>query len=158
MALADAVRWGLLARNPVDAAQADLPKSKGSRRSATVWTAEQLRSFLIHVAQDRLYSVWLLAVMTGMRRAELCGLEWGDVDLDAGRLTVRRDTVMMAGRALTHTPKSYALLGVAHGPVNHQDQGAPDRKGGGPKTDPVRRDHSGTPPEIRIPHICGTDA
>jgi integrase len=54
-----------------------------------VWTPGQLRAFLIHVRQDRHYTAWLLAATTGMRRGELLGLRWIDVDLDAGRVAVR---------------------------------------------------------------------
>lgn len=51
-----------------------------------VWTAEELRTFLDHVADNRLYACYLLAATTGMRRGELLGLRWTDVDLEAGRL------------------------------------------------------------------------
>jgi integrase len=108
MALSDAVRWGLLSRNPVEAAEADLPRSGRGRRIPTVWTPDELRTFLRSVRGDRLYALWLLAATTGMRRGELCGLEWSDVDVERGRLTVRRNRVMVAGRAETHAPKTLA--------------------------------------------------
>ncbi|HET9078569.1 MAG TPA: tyrosine-type recombinase/integrase [Acidimicrobiales bacterium] len=108
MAMADALRWGLLYRNPVTAAEADLPRAGSGRRVPTVWTPEQLGRFLHHVEGDRLYGLWLLAATTGMRRGELCGLEWSDVDFERGRLTVRRNRVMVAGRAQTHAPKTAA--------------------------------------------------
>lgn len=88
-ALREAVEDQLLARNPADHAR--LPKSRSLRRTATmtVWTANELRAFL-HVAQShRLYPVFLVGAMTGMRRGEVLGLHWRDVDLDEGRLTVR---------------------------------------------------------------------
>jgi integrase len=108
MAFADAMRWGLSGRNPVEAAEADLPRHGGGRRAPHIWTPVELRSFLASVRNDRLYALWLLAATTGMRRGELCGLEWGDVDLDAARLTVRRNRVMVGGRAATGTPKTGA--------------------------------------------------
>jgi integrase len=37
---------------------------------------------------DRLYAAWLLFATTGMRRGEVAGLTWDDIDLDAGRVTV----------------------------------------------------------------------
>lgn len=106
MALSDAVRWGLIGRNPVAAAEADLPRSTGGRKPLTVWTPAQIRAFLTATRQDRLYGLWLLAATTGMRRGELCGLEWDDVKLDSARLTVRRNRVMVAGRASSGTPKT----------------------------------------------------
>ena len=60
-----------------------------------VWTPEQLRAFLAHARQDRLYALWLLVATTGMRRAELAGLRWIDVDLDAARLSPRRPRVVV---------------------------------------------------------------
>ena len=94
-ALADAVRWGRLARNVADLA--DPPSAKAerdSRRGAMrTWSSEQLRAFLAHVAEDRLAALWHLAATTGMRRAELAGLRWQDVNLEAGRLAVSRGLV-----------------------------------------------------------------
>jgi integrase len=81
-ALRDAVRWGYTVRNVADAA--DPPKAKPAELQ--VWTPGQLRTFLLHVRQDRNYAAWLLAATTGMRRGELLGLRWIDVDLAAGRV------------------------------------------------------------------------
>jgi site-specific recombinase XerC len=83
-ALRDAVRWGYVARNV--AAAADLPK--GMAPEMRVWSPEQLRAFLDQVRDDRLYAAWLLLATTGMRRGEVAGPRWVDVDLDAGRLVV----------------------------------------------------------------------
>jgi integrase len=60
-----------------------------------VWTPEQLRAFLAHARHDHLYALWLLVVTTGMRRAELAGLRWVDIDLDAARLSPRRPRVVV---------------------------------------------------------------
>jgi integrase len=60
-----------------------------------VWTPQQLRAFLAHARHDRLYALWLLVATTGMRRAELAGLRWVDVDLDAARLSPRRPRVVV---------------------------------------------------------------
>jgi integrase len=56
------------------------------------WTAPELSRFL-HWAEDRnpdLAMGWRLLAATGMRRGEALALRWRDVDLDAGRLQVRR--------------------------------------------------------------------
>ncbi|HTE69197.1 MAG TPA: tyrosine-type recombinase/integrase [Actinomycetes bacterium] len=60
-----------------------------------VWSPEQLRAFLDHVRTDRLYAAWLLLATTGMRRGEVAGLRWADVDLDAGRVSPRRPRVVV---------------------------------------------------------------
>jgi integrase len=49
---------------------------------------EQLGTFLRHVRGDRLYAMWLLFATTGMRRGEVLGLAWDDVDLVDARLSV----------------------------------------------------------------------
>ena len=64
-----------------------------------VWSPDQLRAFLNHVQADRLYAAWLLAVTTGMRRGEILGLRWSDLDLEAGRVAVRRPRVVVDYRA-----------------------------------------------------------
>jgi integrase len=87
--LKDAVRSGYLVRNVADA----VTPPRGGSPEMQVWTPEQLRAFLAHVRQDRLYALWLLVATTGMRRAELAGLRWVDVDLDAARLSPRRPRV-----------------------------------------------------------------
>lgn len=90
-ALTDAVRWGLLARNVADTAD---PPRKRSREMRT-WTREQLRTFLDHTRDDRLFAAFVLAATTGIRRGEVLGLRWSDMDLDAGRLAVRRSLVVV---------------------------------------------------------------
>jgi integrase len=78
-ALSDAVGWNLLSRNVADAAQ---PPKKQKTTKAT-WVAEQLRTFLTHVREDRLFAAWKLAALTGMRRGEVLGLSWADIDSTA---------------------------------------------------------------------------
>ncbi|WP_281906033.1 tyrosine-type recombinase/integrase, partial [Phytohabitans aurantiacus] len=84
-ALRTATRAGLILRNP--APDADLPKL--TRSKTTVWTAQQLGRFLDAIEPQRLYPLYHLAAFAGLRRGELCGLGWDDVDLDVGRITVR---------------------------------------------------------------------
>lgn len=101
-ALADAVRWGRLARNPAD--QADPPRASTAEMS--IWSPEQLRSFLDSVRSDRLFGAWLMAATTGMRRGELLGLRWSDLDLEAGTLSVRQIRTVARYKVLTLTPKT----------------------------------------------------
>ena len=83
-ALGDAVRWGKIAKNPAEAADPPaLPRSK-----AKTWTASELRRFLTHVADDRLFAMWRLGATTGMRRGELLGVTWRALDFEGSRLKV----------------------------------------------------------------------
>lgn len=53
-----------------------------------VWSADEVRAFLAATRGDRLHPCWTVAVTTGLRRSELLGLKWEDVDLDAGSMSV----------------------------------------------------------------------
>ena len=91
-ALDDAVRRGLLVSNTLRIAQA--PKRRPlSSNTSSVWTAEQLREFLTFTRTQRYHAALWVTANTGMRRGEVLGLRWGDVDLDAGTLSVTRSLV-----------------------------------------------------------------
>jgi integrase len=71
-----------------------------------VWSPEQLRAFLEHVQDDRLYAAWLLLATTGMRRGEVASLRWVDVDLDAGRVSPRRPRIVVNYEVVVSEPKT----------------------------------------------------
>jgi integrase len=102
-ALADAVRWGRLSRNVADGAAA--PK-QASKREMHTWTAQELRSFLAHVAEDRLYAAYITAATTGMRRGEVLGVHWRDVDLDTARLAVTQSLIAVGYELSFSEPKT----------------------------------------------------
>lgn len=106
-ALADAVKWNRIARNPADAAEPPSASAARSRKMDT-WTKEQVRAFLGGVADDRLYAAWRLAVTTGMRRGELLGLRWRDLDLDASRCSIIQTLIEGPGGPQLSEPKTNA--------------------------------------------------
>jgi integrase len=59
-----------------------------------VWTLAEARCFLDHVHGDRLYPLWRLLLTTGLRRGELCGLMWSDLEPDQSSLKVRRQRIV----------------------------------------------------------------
>ncbi|MDP9363743.1 MAG: site-specific integrase [Chloroflexota bacterium] len=85
-ALDQAVRWGLLLRNVTDTI--DPPRRSSPEMKA--WDARQAATVLATAAGDDLEALWRLGLLTGMRRGEILGLRWADVDIDAGALSVRR--------------------------------------------------------------------
>ena len=101
-ALGDAVRWDKLARNPADLA--DPPKA--TRREIKVWAPDQLAAFLDHVREHRLYAAFRLMAMTGMRRGELLGLRWSDVDLAADRLSIQQTRLSVDYQQVISEPKT----------------------------------------------------
>ena len=103
-AFKDAVRWGELARNPADLA--DPPRVAAQSHELRTWSAEQLAAFLNSQRNDRLYALWHTLAMTGLRRGEALGLRWEDVDLEAGRLAVRRALVPCGREVLVSEPKT----------------------------------------------------
>lgn len=95
-ALSDAVRLRLLRYNP--ATDARLPKRE--RPVAAAWTADEASAFLAAVSDERLYPMWRLVLATGLRRGELLGLRWQDVDFDAGRLEVVETRTVADGEVI----------------------------------------------------------
>lgn len=94
-ALADAARKGTVLRNVADLA--DPPRlSSAPRPEMKVWDTKQLRQFLEEIEDHRLYPAFYLLANTGMRRGEVLGLRWSDVDLDAASVSVSRALVIVA--------------------------------------------------------------
>ena len=105
-ALDAAVRKGMLATNPVD--HADRPKVPLRDVTENVWTPEQTTAFLEKTKTNRLAPLWRTACMTGLRRSELAGLQWPDIDFDAGVLSVKRARTQVEGKPILKAPKSAA--------------------------------------------------
>ncbi len=91
-ALADAVRRGLVTRNVALVARA--PKQRAlAKIEGQAWTAEQLRAFLRTAAGHRFFPILWLTAMTGMRRNEVLGLKWPDIDFNKKRIALNRGLV-----------------------------------------------------------------
>jgi integrase len=92
-ALKAAMLEGLVPRN-VAALVVGKPKSTLQHENirAQCWTADEARTFLMaaRAAGAQPAALYTVALETGMRKAELCGLKWSDVDLDGGKLRVIR--------------------------------------------------------------------
>jgi integrase len=80
----------------------------GDREPVMVWTPEQLATFLDRVAADRLYALWWLIALRGLRRGEAAGLRWCDLDLTHHQLTVSQQRTTAGPRVVTGPPKSAA--------------------------------------------------
>ena len=85
-ALDTAVKWNLVARNMCKLV--DPPRRQ--RFEVTPLTLEQIQKLLSAVEGHRLEALFKLALATGMRRGEIMGLKWQDIDFEKGKLQVRR--------------------------------------------------------------------
>ena len=96
-----AVRWNLIPRNPADSVETPTPTPKEMHPLS----AEEARRLLDAAQGDRFDALYVLAVHTGMRRGELLGLKWDDVDLENASVRVRRTlTRIDNGRRLALGP------------------------------------------------------
>lgn len=83
-------------------------------REMQCWTAGQAQTFLTAVAEDPLYAAWVLFLARGPRRAEVAGLRWPDVDLDAGTARIVHTRTSVGGRVETGEPKTAAGRRTLH--------------------------------------------
>jgi integrase len=88
-AFKQAVRWGMLVRNPAELV--DLPKQ--ARKEMYALSPKQAMEFLKAASEDRWGVLFAFALVTGMRPEEYLGLQWKDVDLDRGTVRVQRALV-----------------------------------------------------------------
>ena len=70
------------------------------------WTPDELRSFLEYVQDDPLHAAWVLSANTGMRRGEVLGLRWQDIDFDRRRLAIRQTIISIDYRVEVGEPKT----------------------------------------------------
>ena len=103
-ALQRAVTWRLLTRNPAHAAEPPKPPKKEFRTLDGKQTAELLEA----AGGLYLYPPVMLAVTTGLRRGEVLGLKWSDIDLDKDEpaLQVRRSVGQVKGKVSIKPPKT----------------------------------------------------
>ncbi|GAB4073220.1 hypothetical protein GCM10028812_53230 [Ancylobacter sonchi] len=98
--LAEAQRRGLAAQNPVSAVRLRISKRVTVRPEMP--TREELRAIL-SAGQGRWRPLIWTATFTGLRRSELRGLKWTDVNLDAALPHVRRRLDRnLGGGVITH--------------------------------------------------------
>lgn len=103
-ALSLAVRWQWLDRSPFERSS---PPAAPKRGVAPPSTAQVL--VLLKAAAERnldLGALLVVAATTGMRRGEICGLRWSDIDVDGAALVVNRTVVQVRGRWETKRPKA----------------------------------------------------
>lgn len=106
-ALRQAVRWQRIARNPAEFVD---PPSPARKRQVKAWPAEVLAEFLdrAQADDDRHAALWTFVATTGMRRGEVLGLRWSDLDLEDGSATIVQTIVAVAHAPVVSEPKTDA--------------------------------------------------
>ncbi|MFI7131372.1 tyrosine-type recombinase/integrase [Nonomuraea sp. NPDC050153] len=123
-ALNHAVREDLIAGNPAQGVRLPAPvqthpvvwtarreaawRRGGERPPVAVWTVEQLAAFLRFAREDPLFVLWWLVALRGLRRGEVAGLRWVDIDLERRELTVAHQLVHTDEGLVLCEPKSAA--------------------------------------------------
>lgn len=102
VALRQAVDWNLIRSSPAQRVRS--PRQE--RQELQVWTPKEARKFLCVASTNRLFALYYMALDTGMRRGELLGLHWEDVDLDKGTIRIRRNLVEVGSRIVVGEPKT----------------------------------------------------
>lgn len=124
-ALKQAMKNGLISKNVAEAVT--VPKQ--IKHEITPLSRENITEFLEEARKDRLYAAFLLECGTGLRRGELLGLKWGDIDFDNRTLQVKRSLVIQydmtaakEGRKATtlefETPKTEKSKRIISIPLN----------------------------------------
>jgi len=98
--LKQAVREGILGRNPVEAVE----RPKVEQVEMQTLNDEQARGLLISAADSPFEAVYYLALTTGMREGELLGLKWSDLDWNKGVLHVQRQLQQIEGQGYVLVP------------------------------------------------------
>ncbi|WP_022887938.1 site-specific integrase [Agromyces italicus] len=96
-----AVRRGTVNRNV--ARGIELPRTEATER--TTWSADELRRFLDAALDHRLAGAFALSTL-GMRRGEVLGARWGDIDMNRRVIVIRESRVAVGADVIAGSPKS----------------------------------------------------
>jgi len=134
-ALGQAVMWGMIPRNPCDAVSVPRPE----RREMQSLVEEQVQRLFRATEEERLHALWVLLATAGLRLGEALGLRWSDLDLEGGRLIVRRALQRQTGVGMVFvepkTGRSRRTVHLAQGTVRalraHRDRQGVERRRAG---------------------------
>ncbi len=97
-----AYKWDLISKDI--SSMIEPPKLK--RKEMNVWTVDQVRAFLKHTKHSRYHPVFFLAAYTGMRKGEILGLSWDDIDFESKTLRIKKTLYKIESGYLLQEPKT----------------------------------------------------
>ena len=103
-ALDKAVSEKIIPKNPSDFCR--LPSAKA--REMQVLSPEEIQRLLIQAKEDGCFELLLLELSTGLRRGEICALQWDDLNFNTGELQVKRQIHRVKGELVVSEPKTKA--------------------------------------------------
>ncbi len=83
-----------------------------TKQARTIWSPKDVQRFLTAASADRLGPIFELALYAALRRGEVCGLRWSDVDLDEQTITIKHNRVLVGGVPTKQTPKPASSAAV----------------------------------------------
>ena len=100
-----AVKWNMLSRSPMDRVEAP----RVPRRNPPAFGAEDVIKLMKEAEGTQYQTIILLAAYTGLRRSELLGLRWRDLNLETGVLSVNQTLIWLADerRSIFEEPKTW---------------------------------------------------
>jgi integrase len=101
-AVEDAMREEILDRNVAKLVRVPTPP----RIEREPLGVEEVRAFLKSTRDERLHAMFVVFALLGLRRSEVLGLRWDDVDLEGGHLSIRRGLQRIDGKLLVLPPKT----------------------------------------------------
>ena len=105
-ALEKAVTEGLITANPAIGCR--LPPKKA--KEMQVLTQAEIKRFLIQAREEGYYEFFILELTTGMRRGEILGLQWKDINFSTCELHIRRQVVKKGTHTLISQPKTKSSI------------------------------------------------
>lgn len=113
-ALKQAVKWQYISKNPCDAV--DAPKKR--KTEMKIWNIENVKKAEQVFANSPIFLHVMLAIYTGMREGEICGLKWEDISFIDGTCTVRRTAQRVNKELIFKEPKTDTSTRVVALPQN----------------------------------------
>jgi integrase len=105
-ALEEAYKLELIHRNPSDIVKPEAKEEARNHKASTAWTAEEAATFLAFAKGNKFYEMFYILLSLGLRRGEMLGIRWSNIDLVNGRMKIVETVNSVAGKIVIGTPKT----------------------------------------------------